>query len=284
MRIFISWSGDLSHKVALIFKEWLPSVMQSVEVYVSSEDIDKGARWSSDISKALEESFFGILCITKDNIDAPWINFEAGALSRSFEKSKISPFLFGLSRVELHGPLLQFQSTIFEKSDINKLVSSINKACTCLRLKEHLLNKYFEMWWPELEEKLKSIEIEHVAVPRNYKDRECSNESALEEILLLVRSQQQLLLNPENMFSPGPTQNILKDALVNALSRHSLAAILDDLIGSYAMLEMVFQEYREKTEEDSVDIGEDAVVLTDLGKAISRCSRPIEFLKEIIYK
>lgn len=41
MKVFISWSGNKSHKVAMIFREWLPSVIQSLEPYVSSEDIDK---------------------------------------------------------------------------------------------------------------------------------------------------------------------------------------------------------------------------------------------------
>lgn len=61
MKVFISWSGEMSHKVAKSLRDWLPSVIQSITPYVSSEDIDKGARWSSDIASELDESSFGLL-------------------------------------------------------------------------------------------------------------------------------------------------------------------------------------------------------------------------------
>ena len=115
MKVFLSWSGEISHKVAMVFRDWLPSVIQEIEPYVSSEDIDKGARWSTDIAKELENSTFGILCVTRDNIIAPWLNFEAGALSKTMDKSFVSPFLFDIKRSEVNGPILQFQSTVFEK-------------------------------------------------------------------------------------------------------------------------------------------------------------------------
>ena len=125
MKVFISWSGNKSHKVAMIFREWLPSVIQSLEPYVSSEDIDKGARWSSDIAKELEDSTFGILCVTKDNLHAPWLSFEAGALSKTMDKSFVTPFLFDIKRSEVNGPILQFQSTVFEKEDIKNILDIV---------------------------------------------------------------------------------------------------------------------------------------------------------------
>lgn len=120
MKVFISWSGNISHKVAMVFREWLPSVIQSLEPYVSSEDIDKGARWSTDIAKELENSSFGILCVTKENLHAPWLSFEAGALSKTMDKSYVTPFLYDIKRSEVNGPILQFQSTIFDKESANK--------------------------------------------------------------------------------------------------------------------------------------------------------------------
>lgn len=103
MKVFISWSGSQSHHVAIALRDWLPSVLQIVEPYVSSEDIDKGARWSTDISKELEDSNFGIICVTPENIDAPWVNFEAGALSKSLDRSRVAPFLFAVDRTAIQG-------------------------------------------------------------------------------------------------------------------------------------------------------------------------------------
>jgi hypothetical protein len=110
MKVFLSWSGHKSHKIAIVLRDWFPSVIQSIAPYVSSEDIDKGARWSTDIAKELEDSTFGILCVTKENINAPWLTFEAGALSKTIEKSFVCPFLFDIKRSEVDGPILQFQS------------------------------------------------------------------------------------------------------------------------------------------------------------------------------
>ena len=158
MKVFISWSGDISHQVANVLHEWLPFVIQSLEPYVSSEDIDKGARWFPEISKELEDSSYGILCITKDNPDAAWLNFEAGALSKSVDRSRVAPFLFGIERSEIkEGPIAQFQSTTFDEADVKKLVRSLNTAADA-PLSENRLNHTFETWWPKLKSQLDEIE------------------------------------------------------------------------------------------------------------------------------
>ena len=162
MKVFISWSGDSSHKVAIVLRDWLPSVIQLLEPYVSSEDIDIGARWMADISGELENSSFGILCVTKDNIHAPWLNFEAGALSKSVKQSRVVPFLFGVDVSEIReGPLSQFQAIRFDKKDhVNKLVHSLNKAGgDTLLLDTGRLDTVFSHWWPELEAQLNEIKV-----------------------------------------------------------------------------------------------------------------------------
>jgi hypothetical protein len=200
MKVFLSWSGHQSHEVALALRDWLPSVIQTIEPYVSSEDIDKGARWSTDIAKELEDSTFGILCVTKENIEAPWLLFEAGALSKMMDKSLVCPFIFDLKRVEVKGPILQFQSTIFEKNDVKKLLLSINKACGEAALKEEFLVKTFGVWWPTLEQNLKKINTEiKEPKPEEKSDNGISNE-ILEELLELSRTNQKILRDPELLF------------------------------------------------------------------------------------
>ena len=212
MKVFLSWSGHKSHQVALILRDWLPSVIQSIMPYVSSEDIDKGARWSTDIAKELEDSTFGILCVTKENLDAPWLLFEAGALSKMMDKSSVCPFIFDLKRAEVRGPILQFQSTVFEKEDVRKLLSTLNKACGEFGLKEELLVKTFEVWWPTLNESLEALKSEKTEEEKTSLDKSLRNE-ILEEILELSRTNQKILRSPDILFPPEYFEYIMKERL-----------------------------------------------------------------------
>ena len=160
MKVFISWSGAISHKVAIVLRDWLPDVIQLLEPYVSSEDIDKGARWSTDISEELENSSFGILCVTKDNLNAPWLNFEAGALSSSAKKGRVAPLLFGVELSEItKSPLSQFQVSMFDKDDVKKLLGSLNTAGDTLLLDKDRLNATFGRLWSDLENRLNEIKV-----------------------------------------------------------------------------------------------------------------------------
>lgn len=82
-KIFISWSGANSKEIAKALKNTLEKNVFSgtgSECFVSDEDIASGADWWNKINKELKSCKIGILCITKENINAPWIYYEAGAM------------------------------------------------------------------------------------------------------------------------------------------------------------------------------------------------------------
>ncbi len=122
MKIFISWSGEKSKEIASVFKEWIPSVIQVAKPFFSPNDIDKGTRWFSDISEELDKTQIGLIFLTKDNLQAPWLMFEAGALSKYIDKARVCPILFGVEPTDIEGPLIQFQATRFTKEDIQKVI------------------------------------------------------------------------------------------------------------------------------------------------------------------
>ncbi len=159
MKIFMSWSGNVSQQLAQALREWLPDVVQSVQVFVSSEDIDKGTRWVNELFKELDDSVFGIICITKENLNSPWLNFEAGAVSKSLRQqsnAKVWTLLFGIEPAALSGPLSLFQATSYEKGDVKRLIGTINKNLS-RPLTSETLDQAFERTWPELENQLKPL-------------------------------------------------------------------------------------------------------------------------------
>lgn len=258
MKVFISWSGPISHKVAVLLRDWLPSVIQSIEPYVSSEDIDKGARWSTDIAGELHASTYGLICVTKDNIKAPWINFEAGALGKSIDKSRVSPFLFGIKRSEVEGPILQFQSTVFEKEDVLKLLKSINTACAADGLEDARLERSFDVWWPQLESQLNAIiQIQTPEAAPEEKATEPSGEATsrvLEEILELTRNNHKLLRDPTALIPPAYLSDLLRrpsrrdemDISIRGFEGRISPDAIKDLVENYRDVLKLFSVAREE--------------------------------------
>lgn len=185
MKIFISWSGERSKSIAAAFKDWIPSVIQAARPYFSPSDIDKGSRWSNEISKELEAAKVGLICLTKENLNAPWLMFEAGALSKSLEKSRVCPMLFGVEPSDLAGPLVQFQATVFSKEEVLKFIKTVNQQLDGNSLEAKVIDSVFEKWWPDLEVRvLKALENEPPARDANVR----SEREILEEVLALART------------------------------------------------------------------------------------------------
>lgn len=157
MDVFISWSGEsgeLSRQVANLLHEWLKNVLQFVNPYVSSRDIEKGAAWFGNISSNLKASDYGLICLTADNLTSPWIHFEAGAIANRFDMNRISAILVNVSPTDVAPPLGQFQHTEPTEEDMFKLVGALNRLSKESALSETQLRNSFNKWWPDFEDGL----------------------------------------------------------------------------------------------------------------------------------
>jgi SAM-dependent methyltransferase len=157
MKVFLSWSGTRSRSVASALREWLPCVINEIEPWMSDTDIGKGKRWATEISSLLEEVEAGIIVVTEENLDAPWLVFEAGAISKNAASAAVCTYLVDLPPTGSDHPLSQFQATTAtSKADTYTLLQVINRRLS-RSLSEKILMQSFERWWPDLETQLRSV-------------------------------------------------------------------------------------------------------------------------------
>lgn len=213
MRLFISWSGEKSSGVALALHHWLPRVIHDVEPFVSLRDITAGARWQTETAMELSSTDFGIVCVTQANQDAPWLNFEAGALAKAVEVGRVIPLAIDLAPLDIKYPLAEFQAKPADEQGLRETVSAINAVCT-KPLSRDVLDDEFDVWWPKLQEQLdlaSDIDPDSdcpSAEPRT--DREL-----LEEMLATIRMASPHAIAPLALQSDHPLHQQLDQMIVD---------------------------------------------------------------------
>jgi hypothetical protein len=200
--VFLSWSGDGSKQVAEVLHEWLPVALQSIKPFLSSEDLRKGGRWLADLHGELAKESFGILCLTPSNLTAPWILYEAGALSKSLTESHVAPLLIGVKPSDLPDPLKQFNAVTSDRTDFKRLLKNINELSGDSAVAPEVVEKASEGCWTQGEAAIKAVT--EIPAPANDEEEvEPSNgaglfdhfDPILQELLLLNRQQTQILSN-----------------------------------------------------------------------------------------
>ena len=214
MKVFISWSGDHGKQIGEAIRDWLPNVLHSAEPYFTPSDTDKGSRWDNEISKELGQSQIGIFVMTKEALTSSWVMFEAGAISKVVDESRVCPILFGIKKSDITGPLAKFQATDFNEVEVHQLLKTINKAAE-KPLTEQRLDVAFKKWWPDLEEKVQAISSAEPTKAVTHRNAEDLLEEVVENTRAIIRELH--TLNPQVA------------AHVQALlgGRTSLQAILD---------------------------------------------------------
>lgn len=156
MKVFLSWSGGRSKALAEALRTWLKDVLQDVEPWMSYRDISAGSLWFDQLNRELDATSFGVVCLTAENIKAPWLLFEAGALSKSVETARVVPYCLGVDPTTIPPPLALFQGVRADKEGTQRLLHSIN-SCVVNKLPDDRLQKAFERWWGDLEKALSAI-------------------------------------------------------------------------------------------------------------------------------
>ncbi len=208
MKVFLSWSGERAKLVAEALAEWLPCVIQALKPFVST-NIPKGQRSLEVIAGELEETRIGIVCVTPEEKRAPWILFEAGALSKTRTATFVCTYLIGMGNADLEPPLGQFQWTRAEKGDTFKLLQTINGALGDSKLTDAQLQLMFEKFWPDLDAKIRALPAP--LTPRDETRRK--PEDLLPEILETVRAHSATLEGIRSAL-PSPWEKAIRDAVL----------------------------------------------------------------------
>ena len=150
--VLISWSGEPSRSYAAILAEWIPYVVPGARIFFSPA-IEPGERSLRAIERALEDCTYGIVCLTKTNLDSPWLNVEAGAMANALrviaeepDQPPVVPLLFGgLTTAEVRTPLsIFFQMRPPDKGSIRDIVRGIKKSLGERINEPHVLEKLFD--------------------------------------------------------------------------------------------------------------------------------------------
>ncbi len=167
MRIFLSWSGEISKRIADEIKVYIPIIFDGKVDFFYSPEIRKGEKWQEELFKNIANCKATIICITPENKGAPWINFEAGVIAAN--EFKTCPIYFGFRDCSTEGPLSCFQATLYNKTDFFRLIESINNELDEKTDKE-ILKNLFEKNWKHLNSRINSILREN-NLPTTGRDR-----------------------------------------------------------------------------------------------------------------
>jgi hypothetical protein len=205
MKVFMSWSGARSKAAAELLHYWIKCVVQASQPWISTRGIDRGSLWFTEINNELKDTTFGIICLTQENKNAPWILFEAGALAKGLANSRVCTFLVDLETTDIRDPLAQFNHTLPDKAGLWNLVLTLNSSLDTNRLEPNILEGVFETYWPQFAQKFNKIKEEipetTVIAPREDKD-------VLAEILENTRNLSQRIRVLESQNAPIPSNMV----------------------------------------------------------------------------
>jgi len=125
--VFISWTKPLGLHLARQIRRFLESQLSGIDFFVSQDDLIPGQPWRHALGQRLRQDSFGILLITPAALTAPWIFYEAGALSAK-ANATVLPLLFGVSGDVLKEPIGGYQALSYSEEHMLRLIRILREA------------------------------------------------------------------------------------------------------------------------------------------------------------
>ena len=171
MKIFIAWSKDASGAIGNALRDFLLQIHPSgFTPFTSKANIAYGEDWNDILEEELRRSHYGVLCVTEENLNSPWLWYEAGALGVSTvwnggtSKPHVAPVLFGnVNSDKLPAPIRHFQVMKFSRENLLALAQQLNELCRSVdgddvrRLDASDIKTNFEKAYPTLEKEIQAI-------------------------------------------------------------------------------------------------------------------------------
>ena len=285
MKIFISWSGTRSHKVAELLSSWLKCVLQASKPWISS-DMDRGIVWFNAVNEALADTSTGIVCLTAENLNAPWILFEAGSLSHGLTDKRVLTFLIDITSTDVEAPLSQFNHTLPERGSLFSLVKTINGRLGDDKLDSDTLSAVFNTYYPQFKKQFEEIISETEASEGDPKEStKRSEQNILEEVLVTVRNLNQRVAWIEGSPVTDHMVQVGKPYFGDKTSRHYNENI--SIIRNYlteSEIKEIHDEFFEmlaRAAQEGIDSGAVNHIASNVAK---RYGVPYSYAKNIIFK
>ncbi|WP_405600376.1 MULTISPECIES: hypothetical protein [unclassified Pseudoalteromonas] len=257
MKMFYSWSGTKSHKTAMAFSEWVPCILNAVKPWVSSEDIDRGSIWLNDILEQLKDTNYGLVFVTKENQDKPWILFESGALSKGLNESRVFTVLVDLQVRDINSgsPLKHLNHTTLDKDGILKLLKSINKQLDSTKVQESVLEMSFNALWPVLETQILQIQSDEPTLDLPKRDDKDVLNDILDNVLIINKKVGRGgSTNSKYIDSKHARLLVIRLSELH-ISEKEIFEIMSDLTPR-SWLKMKLREQFDDTSDDEIDLNE----------------------------
>lgn len=153
MRVFVSWSGAYSRRVADALSLCITRTTPALVPWISTGGIGSGGRWSAEIDDALRTASAAIVVVTRANLLAPWLIFEAGALIYGLARHRVCPVLVDLSVADIGEghPFRLYQARPAQLDGFARVLRDFQAPLDpAARVSEAEIRTRLVRWWPEV--------------------------------------------------------------------------------------------------------------------------------------